>query len=117
MFQRLDVMKDSQSEQEEEDSQRGEHGERDIQAAVEFLAGAAVGALGKMMLIVLTHIRGDPRDVIPPACQDGAYDNVRTLGSCHKRKDPLCTKYTRPLLCCAAQSAIMPHNNWTIKPP
>jgi len=40
--------------------QRGQHGQRYIQAAVEFLPGAAVGTLGKMLLVVLPHLRGDP---------------------------------------------------------
>jgi hypothetical protein len=90
MLQRLDVLENRQREEEEEDRQRGQNGQRHIQAAVELLPGAAVGAFGKMLLVVLAHLRGDPGDVISPACQDGAYDSVCALGSCHKIKDSLC---------------------------
>src|SRR6202044_4102982 len=44
-----------------------------------FLAGAATGALGKMTFVIAAHLRGDPRDVIAPACQNRAYDPIGTL--------------------------------------
>ena len=60
MLQRLDVVENRQREEEEEYRQRSENGQRRIQAAVELLPGAAVGAFGKMMFVVLAHLRVNP---------------------------------------------------------
>ncbi len=105
VLQRLDVVKNGQREEEEEDGQRSEHGQRYVQAAVELLPGAAVGALGEVMLIVLAHLRRDAGNVISPACQDGACDSVCASGNCHKVKDSLCKGCVRPLWSCAAHVA------------
>ena len=53
MLQRLDVLEDGQREEEEENRQRGENGQRYIQAAVKLLPCAAMGAFGEMLLVVL----------------------------------------------------------------
>jgi hypothetical protein len=60
ILKRLDVVKNGQREEEEEDCQRCKDGQRYIEAAMEFLPGAAVGAIGKMLFVVLAHLRGDP---------------------------------------------------------
>src|ERR1039458_1239581 len=88
--QRVDVLENRQREEEEKDRRRGENGKRYIQAAVELLPRAAMGAFGKMLLVVLAHLRRDPGDVISPTCQDGACDSVCASGSSHKINDSLC---------------------------
>ena len=85
MFQRLEVIEDRQRKEEKEDRQRGQYRQRYIQAAVKLLPRAAMGTFGKMLLVVLAHLRCDPGDVISPACQDGACYSVRASGSCHNR--------------------------------
>jgi hypothetical protein len=101
ILQRLDVVENGQREEEKEHRQRGQHGQRYIQAAMEALPGAAVRALGKMMLVVLAHLRRDPGNVIPPACKDSASDSVRASGTCHNVKDSLCKGCAQPRNFCA----------------
>jgi hypothetical protein len=105
VFQGLDVMKNREGEEEEEHRERGQYSQRYIQAAVELLPGAAVRAFGEMMLIVFAHLRRDSRDVVSPACQDGACNSVGASGTCHIVKDSLCKGCVRPLCHCAAHVA------------
>ena len=83
VFERLDVAKGRQSKEREEHRQRGEDDERDVEATMEFQAGAAAGAIGEVLLIVLTHLGRYSRDVIPPACKNCAYYTVGTIGFRH----------------------------------
>jgi hypothetical protein len=83
MFEGLDVLKDREGEQEEENRQRGQHRKRNIQAAVELQPRAAVAAVGKVLFIVPSHLGRNPGDVISPARQDGAYDVIIASGSSH----------------------------------
>jgi hypothetical protein len=55
-----DVYDNRQREEEEDNRQRCQNRQRHIQAAVEVLPGAAVGTFGKMLLVVLAHLRNNP---------------------------------------------------------
>jgi len=86
VVERLDVIENREGKKEKEDGQRGKDSQGHIEAAVEFLAGAAMRAFDKVLFVVFAHLRINPRDVIAPACQNGAYNSVGTIGSCHREK-------------------------------
>lgn len=50
------------------------------------LTSAAMSTLGKVLFVILAHLRRDPGDVIAPAGQDGAYYSICTSGCCHRKK-------------------------------
>ena len=59
MLQRLDVLENCQREEEEEDGQRSQNSQRHIQGAMKLLPRSAVRTLGKMLFVVLAHLRRD----------------------------------------------------------
>jgi len=57
VLQRLDVPENGERKKEEERRKRGKNSQRAIQAAVESLFRAAMGAFGKMTLVIPAHLR------------------------------------------------------------
>jgi hypothetical protein len=70
------VLQNREREEEEKRRSRCENRQRDVEAAMEFLAGAATGALRKMTFVITAHLRGDPRNIVAPTCQNCAYNPV-----------------------------------------
>src|ERR1035437_2945657 len=105
MLHRLEVIENQQREEEEEERQRGQRRQRYIQAAVKLLSRSAMGTFGKMLLIVLAHLRRDSGNIISPTRQDAAYDSICTSGCCHKCLDSLCKGCVQPQCFSAAHVA------------
>ena len=83
MFEGLDVHENGQGEYREKDGEAGQHKQGDVEAAMKLLLGTALTALSEMALVVATHFRRNTGDVVPPACQDGAYNPIIATISCH----------------------------------
>src|SRR5215831_5203419 len=66
-------------QQEDPGRHRGQHNERDVDGAMQFLPAAAVLAGGEVMLVVFAHFGREARDVIPPSGQNLAYEGVDAL--------------------------------------
>ena len=80
------MVDDRQCEEEKENGKRGKHGQRNIQAAMELLPCTAAGALHKMLLVVLPHLRRDPGNVVTPASQNLANEGINTLAHTKRLK-------------------------------
>ena len=59
VLQRLDVLENREREEEKKCRKRCKDSQRPIKAAVEFLTRTAVDTFGKMMFVVLAHLRRD----------------------------------------------------------
>jgi len=67
---------------------------------MKILPGSASRALHKVKLIILAHLRRNARDVISPACQNGAHNPVRANIICHRHKDsPEKISFATSLVC------------------
>ncbi len=65
---------------------RSQHNQRNVNDTVQFLAAAAVLAIGKMQLVVPTHLRSQAGNIVAPSRKDFPHDRFKALT--HKRLQP-----------------------------
>ena len=70
---------DSESKQEDGGRNRSQCNKRDINTAVQPLAGLAEFTNLEVLLVVAAHFRHQARNVITPTCENLAYNRIHTL--------------------------------------
>ena len=76
---RAEVVDDGKGKDEDDGGNRGQRDEGDVNCAVQLLPRTAVGAFGKVRLIVATHLRREASDVIAPPSKDVADEWIDAL--------------------------------------
>src|SRR5947209_6155961 len=71
---RPEVADYTKSQQEDKSGRGSKRHQSNINTTMQSLAGAAVGALDEVLLIVATHLRSDAGDIVAPAGQNVAND-------------------------------------------